>query len=678
MAISRVAGQMLKSNLERDGVDLAVDTDLLYLDVGNNRVGINTSAPTVALEVTGNILSGNINTGGLISATGNATGGNILTGGLISATGNVTGGNIRTVGLISSTGNVTGGNVLTGGLISATGNVTGGNVLTGGLISSTGNATAGNVLTGGLISSTGNVTGGNIIVGNILLPGTGNITVGNVKITNVATPTANADAATKLYVDEVVGNVSVTGNITFSNTIISTNLANGNITLTSTGTGLVTIAGTAGIIVPAGNTAQRPNPPTTSTLRVNTELTQLEYYDGSNWVSSAGDTSAITNQTLNGDGSTVIFTLDYEATAESILVSINGVLQTPGIDYTTTGTTLTFTTAPAAGDVIQVRFIAAITVISALVNGTSNIGIPTSSGNVTIGSGGTANVLVVDPTGVTITGNLTVSGNATLSGNILGDRIQNGTTTIDIQSVNGNANITVAGTSNVAVFTTTGVFVTGVVSATANITGGNVLTGGLISATANITGGNVLTGGLISATANITGGNITLAATGNVNCGNINNTNANGVGNIGTNTTYFNTVFAKATSAQYADLAEMYAADAGYAPGTLLDFGGNHEVTATTTSHSTAVAGIVSTNPSYLMNATLTSDHVVAVALVGRVPCRVVGTFIKGDRLVASDIEGVATVLDMTKYEPGCIIGKALESYDSTEVGTIEVAVGRT
>jgi hypothetical protein len=137
-------------------------------------------------------------------------------------------------------------------------------------------------------------------------------------------------------------------------------------------------------------------------------------------------------------------------------------------------------------------------------------------------------------------------------------------------------------------------------------------------------------------------------------------------------------VFAKATSAQYADLAEMYAADAGYAPGTLLDFGGNHEVTATTTSHSTAVAGIVSTNPSYLMNATLTSDHVVAVALVGRVPCRVVGTFIKGDRLVASDIEGVATVLDMAKYEPGCIIGKALESYDSTEVGTIEVAVGRT
>ena len=55
MAISRVAGQMLQSNLERDGVDLAVDTDLLYLDVSNNRVGINTATPTEALEVSGNI-----------------------------------------------------------------------------------------------------------------------------------------------------------------------------------------------------------------------------------------------------------------------------------------------------------------------------------------------------------------------------------------------------------------------------------------------------------------------------------------------------------------------------------------------------------------------------------------------------------------------------------------------
>jgi hypothetical protein len=137
-------------------------------------------------------------------------------------------------------------------------------------------------------------------------------------------------------------------------------------------------------------------------------------------------------------------------------------------------------------------------------------------------------------------------------------------------------------------------------------------------------------------------------------------------------------VFAKATSAQYADLAEMYVADVNYTPGTVLDFGGNYEVTAAVTSHSTAVAGIVSTNPSYLMNATQTGEHVVAVALTGRVPCQVVGTIKKGDRLVASDITGVATLINSALYQPGCIIGKALEAYDSQEVGTIEVAVGRT
>ena len=75
---------------------------------------------------------------------------------------------------------------------------------------------------------------------------------------------------------------------------------------------------------------------------------------------------------------------------------------------------------------------------------------------------------------VAITGNLSVSGNSTLSGNILGDRIQNGTTSIDIQTANGNANITVGGTSNVAVFATTGAYVAGLVSVTGNITAGNL------------------------------------------------------------------------------------------------------------------------------------------------------------------------------------------------------------
>lgn len=115
-----------------------------------------------------------------------------------------------------------------------------------------------------------------------------------------------------------------------------------------------------------------------------------------------------------------------------------------------------------------------------------------SSNTVTFqNTGGTANVIV--------TGDLTVTGNASLSGNISGDKLFNGTTSIEIQTPNGNANITIGGTSNVAVFTPTGVNVTGVVSATGNVTGGNVRTAGQVSATGNISGGNltIATGNIV-------------------------------------------------------------------------------------------------------------------------------------------------------------------------------------
>ena len=210
-----------------------------------------------------------------------------------------------------------------------------------------------------------------------------------------------------------------------------------------------------------------------------------------------------------------------------------------------------------------------------------------------------------------------------------------------------------------------------------------VATGTSVSTTGNITGGNLTTAGQVSATANITGGNITTAGVLTVNSNNavtaIVNSGTNGVGNIGASGAGFNTVFAKATTAQYADLAEMYTADTEYAPGTLVVFGGTDEITISTASHDPSVAGIISTDPAYLMNSAQPGDSVLAVALTGRVPCRVVGSIRKGDRLVTSGLyAGVATSLDMRQYQPGCIIGKSLEDYQSTEVGTIEVAVGRT
>jgi len=149
----------------------------------------------------------------------------------------------------------------------------------------------------------------------------------------------------------------------------------------------------------------------------------------------------------------------------------------------------------------------------------------------------------------------------------------------------------------------------------------------------------------------------------------------NSNGNISASGNMVATIFyGKSTQAQYADLAETYSSDRQYVPGTVVVFGGSKEVTISTQSHDPAIAGVVSTNPAYHMNASAIG---IPIALQGRVPTRVKGPVAKGDRLVASDIKGVAIKLDKTLYEPGCIIGKALEDIVDDRVHTIEVVVGR-
>lgn len=125
--------------------------------------------------------------------------------------------------------------------------------------------------------------------------------------------------------------------------------------------------------------------------------------------------------------------------------------------------------------------------------------------------------------------------------------------------------------------------------------------------------------------------------------------------------------------ATYADIAEKYATDRDYEPGTVVVFGGTSEVTASNKFEDSAVAGIVTTNPAQILNDDL--KDAVAIALVGRVPCKVVGTINKGDLLVTSDVRGVATSTRLAK--PGTLVGKAMADYNSNTIGTIEVMVLR-
>ena len=300
----------------------------------------------------------------------------------------------------------------------------------------------------------------------------------------------------------------------------------------------------------------------------------------------------------------------------------------------------------------------------------------------TLGAFITTNAVTVSATGNITGGNLLASGvlvstnTISAAGNITGGNLQVSGVLVSTGTISASGTIT---GGNVQV---SGVLVsTNTVSATGNITGGNISTSGVLSVTAGITAGSIAatshTGTVISVSGNITGGNLITAGSLSVNSGNaataIVNGTGNAVGNIGSTSSYFNQLFAQATTALYADLAEVYEADTDYAPGTVVSFGGSKEVTISTQYADSAVAGVISANPSYLMNNGLTADHRAIVALTGRVPTSVTGTVYKGSMMISA---GGGRAMACATPAMGTVIGKALENFDG-ESGIIEIVVGR-
>ena len=221
--------------------------------------------------------------------------------------------------------------------------------------------------------------------------------------------------------------------------------------------------------------------------------------------------------------------------------------------------------------------------------------------------------------------------------------------------------------------TTLGAFIT-TNAVTVSATG--TITGATLSATGNVNGANIVATTL-SATGNVVGGNVVLTRSISVNSAAaataIVNGGSNGVGNIGSTSSYFDRVFAQATTALYADLAEVYEADADYPPGTVVVFGGDKEVTVTGQSGDARIAGVISEKPSYLMNNGLTADYRAIVALTGRVPTLVHGPVVKGDMMISA---GNGYAQACTTPAMGTVIGKALENFNG-ENGRIEIVVGR-
>jgi hypothetical protein len=192
--------------------------------------------------------------------------------------------------------------------------------------------------------------------------------------------------------------------------------------------------------------------------------------------------------------------------------------------------------------------------------------------------------------------------------------------------------------------------------------------------TGNITPGNLSTTGQIAATGNISGGNVSVN-TGEVGCGSIQNNNADGVGNIGSASVAFNTVHALATSAQYADMAERFHADAEYSAGTVVELGGVNEVTLCVDDLSDTVFGVVSTKAAYLMNGGAGSNEThPPIAMSGRVPVNVMGFIAKGDRLVSAG-NGYARAATLDEVTSFNVIGRALEGKTDEGFGSVEAIV---
>ena len=537
----------------------------------------------------------------------------------------VSAGGTDTTGTATITGNVTGGNIITAGLIDATGNIDGGNLNTDGNVSG-----AFIIGDGGFLSNVtvvSNVAVSQISNGTTVLSVTGS--GGNLDATVGGSQIVLVTAAGT----ETTGTASVTGNLTAGNVSGTT----GAFT-TVTASGTVTATGN----VDAGNV-------NITTDAVVTGNVGAAFFVGNGvglfGISISEIESGTSNVFVDGSGGPV-----KTVVAGNVISNVSATGQAITGVMTATGNITGGNIAGTAGSFSTI---------------TGTLG---TAAQTNITSVGTLTALTV--TGTTTSGNLSTGGSATVTGNVDAGNVNVATGTADLNLITGNT-ITV-GAISATDSTAASNVATGALKSSGGLgVAGNIYGGGLLSVTGNINGGN-LTGAIVSGTTSVTAPSV--YGTTDVQTNQIVHTGTDGVGNIGNSTNSFNTVFATATSAQYADVAEYYSSDADYEPGTVLDFGGTKEVTINSETCSNKIAGVVSSHPALIMNASASfAENSVAVALTGRVPTKVTGTISKGDMMVA---DGTGKAMACSAPTIGTVIGKALEDFDGDD-GVIEVVVGR-
>jgi hypothetical protein len=454
-------------------------------------------------------------------------------------------------------------------------------------------------------------------------------------------------------------NITLSGNIIDTGAIAIQTGSNGNISLEPNGTGVVVFTKDV-----TGTSATFTTKVTTSNL-----ATGAVNANGAVTVSSLISNGAVSGTTGTFTTSTTTSALNTGTLNANSTATVNALASNGAVS----GTTGTFTTSTTTS---------ALNTGTLNANSTATVNALTSNGAV---SGTTGTFTTKVTTSNLATGPINANGAATVS-SLASNGAVSGTTgtfttstttsALNTGTLNANSTATVnALASNGAVSGTTGTFTTSTTTSALNtgtLNANSTTTVASLTANGNITlGGNIIDTGAIAIQTG-SNGNINLEPNGTgviVVTKDIRNGQANATGNIGSSTNYFNTVFAKATSAQYADLAEIYQSDNLYNPGTVVIFGGLLEVTVTDKESDTRVAGAISTDPAYLMNA---KSNGVVVALRGKIPVNLIGAVTKGDLLVTSKTAGYATsVKNLTNYDANAVFAKSLETDNNTTARTI-------
>lgn len=495
-------------------------------------------------------------------------------------------------------------------------------------------------------------------------------TTGGRAVTSVGGGGGSAASGTAGTVQLSAGGGIFTGTPSFSyNTGTSTLTVNGNASIgnvTSTGTH------TALRYVSTATTGTPPLEIDSTTRVANLNVAYANVSDfgvvgnltTGSYYPALVDTTGTGNKALNVSGG-------YEFDTANAKLNLGNITALFDIAGTTIGGSLTTVAQP---NITSVGTLTSLTVTGAL---------DVTTGVITGDGGGLSNVA-----GGNITGQ---SANALVAGTVYTAAQPNITSVGTLTSLAVTGNITsgnVAGTGGV--FT----YVSGDGANLTALTGGNVTGEVAFADTANAVAGANVSGTVSSATTATTAGTVTTAAQPNItSTGTLTSLAVTGLVNAGsvqtpTLTTGANTTAGSITGnwtlttgsrleSTYADLAEYYKGEEAYEVGTVVCFGGSKEIHVSDVKCSNRVAGVVSTNPAYIMNQGC-SGIPVAVALQGRVPCKVTGKCEKGD-LMVHDGQGGATAWYhvATIMQPGVVLGKAIQDKSESELSIIEIAVGR-